>query len=155
MAIEIERKFLIKNDSWRASADAGRKMRQGYFAGPQRASIRVRIEGDSANINIKSAEMGVKRQEFEYPVPIADAEQMLNSLCEFPQVQKTRYRVTHQDHVWEIDIFEADNQGLIVAEVELEAEDEDFALPPWVGEEVSDQPRYYNVSLINHPYKDW
>jgi adenylate cyclase len=155
MAIEIERKFLVRNDSWRAQADAGTRYRQGYFAAPQRASIRVRIEGEHANINIKSAELGVRRQEFEYAIPLHEAEQMLEQLCEQPQVEKTRYHVQHAGHTWEIDVFEGDNAGLVVAEIELEAEDADFARPDWLGEEVSDDPRYYNVSLVTHPYKDW
>jgi adenylate cyclase len=155
MAIEIERKFLVRNGSWRARADAGTRFRQGYFTTPRRASIRVRIEGEHANINIKSAELGVRRLEFEYPVPLEEAEQMLEQLCEQPQVEKTRYHVQHAGQTWEIDVFEGDNTGLVVAEIELESEDAEFARPDWLGEEVSDDPRYYNVSLVTHPYKDW
>jgi len=155
MPIEIERKFLLNDDSWRAGADDGTKMRQGYFSGPERASIRVRIEGSNANINIKSAEKGIHRLEFEYPIPMVDAEHMLDALCEKPQVQKTRYRVKHENHVWEVDVFETDNAGLIVAEIELQAEDEFFSQPSWLGKEVSDEHRYYNVCLVEHPYKSW
>lgn len=155
MGIEIERKFLLRNDEWRAGADAGTVMRQGYFSGPQRASIRVRIEGDSANLNIKSAELGIRRLEFEYPVPLNEGLQMLNELCEKPLIEKTRYHVGHAGFVWEVDVFEGDNAGLVVAEIELPGEDTAFKKPTWLGDEVSDDPRYYNVSLVTHPYCDW
>lgn len=155
MGIEIERKFLLRNDDWRLAADAGTRMRQGYFAGPQRASIRVRIEGMSANLNIKSAELGIRRLEFEYPVPLDEAEQMLDELCEKPLIEKTRYHVSHADMTWEVDVFDGDNSGLIVAEIELPDESIVFEKPAWLGEEVSDDPRYYNVSLVTHPFCDW
>lgn len=155
MGIEIERKFLLRNDDWRAEADTGTRMRQGYFAGPQRASIRVRIEGESANLNIKSAELGIRRLEFEYPVPLDEGEQMLDELCEKPLIEKTRYHVRHANFVWEVDVFEGDNAGLVVAEIELPSEDASFEKPAWLGDEVSDDPRYYNVSLVTHPYCDW
>lgn len=160
MGREIERKFLLKNDNWRTHADAGRRFRQGYFAAPedaarQRASIRVRTDGDRGFLNIKSYELGVSRQEFEYPIPLHEAEQMLDELCEMPQIEKSRYLVKHGEHVWEIDVFTGDNDGLVVAEVELEHESEIFQKPDWLGEEVSDDTRYYNVCLVSHPYKDW
>lgn len=155
MAIEIERKFLLRTEGWRSEADMGTRMRQGYFAGPQRASIRVRIEGATANLNIKSAELGIRRLEFEYAIPLAEAEQMLDELCEKPLVEKTRYHVSHAGKLWEVDVFEGDNSGLVVAEIELASEDAAFERPPWLGEEVSDDPRYYNVSLVSHPYCDW
>jgi len=155
MGIEIERKFLLRNDGWRAEANAGTPFRQGYFSGPERASIRVRIEGESANINIKSAELGIRRLEYEYEVPLEEAEQMLNSLCEKPLIEKTRYHVSYAGFVWEVDVFEGDNAGLIVAEIELPGEDTVFERPDWLGEEVSDDPRYYNVSLVTHPYGNW
>ena len=155
MGIEIERKFLLRNDAWRAEADDGTRMRQGYFAGPRRASIRVRVEGESANLNIKSAELGIRRLEFEYPMPLAEAEEMLDSLCEKPLVEKTRYHVRHAGAVWEVDVFTGENAGLVVAEIELSSEDADFEKPEWLGDEVSHDPRYYNVSLVTHPYCDW
>lgn len=155
MAIEIERKFLLRNDDWRAEADSGTRMRQGYFAGPRRASIRVRVEGESANLNIKSAELGIRRLEFEYPVPLAEAEEMLDSLCEKPLVEKTRFRVRHAGTDWEVDVFAGENAGLVVAEIELPSEDAVFEKPAWLGDEVSHDPRYYNVSLVTHPYCDW
>ena len=159
MAIEIERKFLLTNDTWREQADAGNMMRQGYFAGPEtskpRASIRVRIDNEHAFINIKSYELGISRQEYEYPIDRDDAEKMLTSLCQRPLIEKTRYKVVDGNHTWEIDVFTGDNEGLVVAEIELQDENELFHKPVWIGEEVSDDPRYYNVCLIQHPYKDW
>jgi adenylate cyclase len=155
MAIEIERKFLLRDESWRDAADGGTRFRQGYLIGAERASVRVRIEGDQANINIKSATLGIKRQEYEYAIPLDEAEELLDTLCEQPQISKTRYLVPYGEHTWEIDVFDGDNAGLVVAEVELAAEDEAFARPPWIGEEVSGDTRYYNVCLVKHPYKDW
>lgn len=159
MAIEIERKFLLRDDTWRKQADAGNSLRQGYFAGPadgeQRASIRVRVDNDNAYLNIKSYELGISRQEYEYPIDRYDAEKMLDSLCERPLIEKMRYKIISEGHIWEIDVFAGENDGLIVAEIELEDENELFYKPAWLGEEVSDDPRYYNVCLIQHPYKEW
>ena len=155
MAIEIERKFLLRDDSWQASADSGEFIRQGYLAGSEKSSIRVRIAGDQANINIKSATLDITRQEYEYPIPVAEANEMLDSLCEGPLIEKIRYHVSHEKHLWEIDVFSGDNQGLVVAEVELGSAEENFERPDWLGEEVSDDTRYYNVCLVRHPYKDW
>ncbi|MEJ2362607.1 MAG: CYTH domain-containing protein, partial [Gammaproteobacteria bacterium] len=118
MAIEIERKFLLKDDSWRQQADAGTAYRQGYLIGAKQASVRVRIEGDKAFINIKSMTLGVSRLEYQYPIPVQDAEELLDTLCDKPLVEKTRYRIQHAGHEWEIDVFEGDNAGLVVAEVE-------------------------------------
>ncbi len=155
MAKEIERKFLVKNDSWRQVAAPGVYMSQGYMGDAKRASVRVRVEGEQANINIKSATLGVTRSEYEYPIPRDEALEMLRTLCEQPLIEKTRYEVKVGAHTWEVDVFEGDNQGLIVAEVELASEDELFEKPDWAGDEVSHEPRYYNVCLVKHPYKDW
>lgn len=155
MAIEIERKFLLVNDDWKKYADKGVAIRQGYLAESTTASVRVRIQDDSANINIKSAGINISRSEYEYAIPLEDARSMLRSLCNGPLIEKTRYHVTYDDKIWEIDVFEGDNKGLIVAEIELAAIDEDFARPPWVGDDVSDDARYYNMNLVKHPYKDW
>lgn len=160
MATEIERKFLLKDDSWRAQADVGTPMRQGYLIAASaqqqpKASVRVRIAGEEANLNIKSATLGVTRQEYEYPIPLHEANEMLDTLADGPLIEKTRYHVPHGGHTWEIDVFSGDNAGLVVAEVELAAADEPFQRPPWLGEEVSDDPRYYNVCLVQHPFKDW
>ncbi|MCF6217178.1 MAG: CYTH domain-containing protein [Gammaproteobacteria bacterium] len=155
MAQEIERKFLIVNDRWRDNAGPGLSIRQGYLGDAKHASVRVRIEGEQANINIKGVTLGISRTEYEYPIPRDEALEMLNNLCQKPLIEKHRYQVKVGDHLWEVDLFEGDNAGLRVAEVELESEDQPFEKPPWVGDEVSDDARYYNVCLVNHPYKDW
>jgi adenylate cyclase len=155
MGTEIERKFLLSDERWRALAGPGVKYRQGYIEGGSRASVRVRVAAGRAYLNIKSATLGVLRTEYEYGIPVADAEEMLESLCVHPLIEKTRYLVEHAGHTWEIDVFEGDNEGLVVAEIELGARDEPFERPAWLGEEVSHDPRYYNVSLVRHPYKDW
>ena len=155
MGIEIERKFLVTNDSWREAASVGLPIKQGYLVGGKEASVRVRLQGDTANLNIKSATLGVRRQEFEYAIPFEEAEIILTTLCQRPIIEKTRYLVSYANKQWEVDVFEGDNAGLIVAELELHDEAEQFDHPPWLGEEVSDDPRYYNTCLSQHPYKDW
>lgn len=155
MGTEIERKFLVRGDRWREKADDGIRLRQGYLSGSERSSVRVRIEGGQANINIKSGTLGIRRQEYEYPIPLADAEEILDTLCEKPLIEKTRFHVTHDDQVWEVDVFEGDNAGLVVVELEMESEDAVLNTPDWVGEEVSHDRRYYNVCLVKHPFKDW
>jgi len=155
MAIEIERKFLLRDDSWRDSADDGVLIRQGYLAGSEKSSVRIRIAGDNANINIKSATLDITRQEYEYPIPLIEANEMLDTLSEGPLIEKIRYHVFHAKHCWEIDVFSGDNQGLVVAEVELGSVNESFELPSWLGEEVSDDARYYNVCLVKNPFKHW
>ncbi len=155
MASEIERKFLLRDDRWRADADAGMVMRQGYLVGAKQASVRVRISGERADLNIKGMTLGIERQEFEYAIPLAEAEELLDTLCERPLIEKTRYHVRHGEHTWEIDVFSGDNAGLVVAEIELCSVDEDFERPDWLGEDVSHDARYYNVCLVTHPFKDW
>jgi adenylate cyclase len=155
LATEIERKFLVKNDGWRAGAEPGIRFRQGYLAGGDKASVRVRVEGERGNLNIKGATLGVRREEFEYPIPLADANTMLDTLSSGRLVEKTRYCVPVGGHVWEVDVFEGDNAGLVVAEIELDHEDEPFVMPEWAGEEVSHDPRYYNVCLAQRPFKEW
>lgn len=155
MAQEIERKFLLTNEVWREQADSGQRMRQGYLVGAAHASIRVRSAGDQAWLNIKSATLGVERLEYEYAIPLRDAEEMLEQLCEWPLIEKTRYEVKWGEQTWEIDVFEGDNAGLVVAEIELTDPQQEFEQPPWLGAEVSDDPRYYNVCLVKHPYSQW
>jgi adenylate cyclase len=155
MGIEIERKFLVTSDSWREAASPGIPIKQGYLIGGKDASVRVRLQGDKANLNIKSATLGVRRQEFEYAIPVADAEVLLSTLCHRPIIEKVRYLVHYANKQWEVDVFEGDNAGLIVAELELQDENEEFEPPSWLGEEVSHDPRYYNTCLSQHPYKDW
>lgn len=155
MAIEIERKFLVKNDEWRRHADQGIVFIQGYLIGGKHASVRVRIEGDHALLNIKSATLGMRRHEYEYTIPVIDAREMLQDLCAKPLIDKVRYHVRDGSELWEIDVFAGDNLGLVVAEIELQSEDQQFASPAWLGVEVTHDPRYYNVNLVQHPYKDW
>jgi adenylate cyclase len=153
MGIEIERKFLLRDASWRDAADAGTRFVQGYLGGDQ-CSVRVRREGDEARLNIKSLALGATRQEFEYAIPVADAEALLGSFCA-KRVEKIRYLVDHAGKRWEIDEFLGDNAGLVVAEIELDREDEPFERPPWLGDEVTDDTRYYNINLVQHPFRDW
>ena len=157
MGTEIEKKFLLRNDDWRPAAHKQVRYRQGYLrtGSDSDCSVRVRIDGDNARLNIKSATLGTTRTEFEFPIPIEDGNAILDQLCAKPFVEKTRYYVKHEGHLWEIDVFEGDNSGLVVAEIELTDPDEPFVRPAWLGEEVSHDPRYYNVSLVTHPYKDW
>lgn len=165
MALEIERKYLINNDSWRQEVVRSERITQGYLnqydpakAGPQ-SSVRVRIggtlEAPKAWLNIKSATLGIERQEYEYCIPVADAELMLESLCAKPQIDKTRHYIPNGEFTWEVDEFFGDNAGLIVAEIELSNADDTFAKPQWLGQEVSGDPRYYNSELIKHPYTAW
>ncbi len=154
MAIEIERKFLVRDDSWREQVYQSRSLRQGYMVSDQVRSVRVRISGDQAHLNIKSGTLGVSRAEYEYPIPLADARELLANLCG-QLLEKTRHWVRHGAHVWEVDVFEGDNAGLVVAEVELQDPDEPLELPPWAGDDVSLDRRYYNACLVDHPYKDW
>lgn len=155
MGIEIERKFLVSNDSWRAHADAGDHYRQGYLSRDPQRSVRVRVAGELAWLNIKSATSTIRRLEYEYLIPLGDAHEMLEALCVEDYVDKTRYHVQHAGHVWEVDVFEGRNAGLIVAELELDDEDEAFEKPDWLGSEVSDDPRYYNMNLAKQPYTTW
>jgi adenylate cyclase len=155
MALEIERKFLVVNAAWRADADAGVVMRQGYLATSAGSSVRVRVSGQQADLNIKESRPGLVRQEFEYPIPLADAEAMLAGLCESSPIDKVRHRVRRGEVVWEIDVYAGANAGLVIAEIELEHPDQAFDRPEWLGEEVSHDLRYYNVCLARHPFRDW
>jgi adenylate cyclase len=154
MGVEIERKFLVTGDGWRKDAVRSEHIIQGYLANTERGSIRVRIAGERAGINIKSMTLGVSRREFDYPVPVADAEALLE-LCMQPLIEKTRHYVPCGAHTFEVDEFEGANAGLVVAELELSHADEAFVRPPWLGEDVSHEPRYYNVCLVTHPYSAW
>jgi len=155
MPVEIERKFLVKDDAWRAHVYEQRDIRQGYMANNDRCSVRVRVSNQSANINIKSMTLGLSRAEYEYAIPVEEAHELLNTLCKAPLIEKTRYLVKHAGKVWEIDEFTGDNHGLTVAEIELDDEDELFELPGWVDREVSSLERYYNMRLTHYPFKDW
>lgn len=155
MATEIERKFLLVNEDWRAFVSKSINYRQGYLNSDAHSSVRIRVSNDSAKINIKSATIGAQRQEYEYDIPANDAHELLNTLCHKPLVEKTRHIVVIKQHTWEIDEFAGENQGLIVAEIELQATDEVFEKPDWVGDEVTEDVRYYNNQLAKHPYTRW
>ncbi len=155
MAIEIEHKFLLANDDWRALVSHSATYRQGYLSSDEHSSMRVRVADDKAWLNIKSATIGTQRQEFEYEIPVSEANEILDSLCHKPLIEKTRYFVTYDKHVWEIDEFAGENQGLIVAEVELDEVGENFSKPSWLGLEVTEDIRYYNNQLSKHPYCEW
>jgi len=156
MGVEIERKFLVVGDAWRNEVSHVQSMAQGYLAGPPQArcSVRVRIAGEAAFLNIKSVADGIARDEYEYAIPVADARRMLDTLAGSP-VAKRRHHVTLGAHLFEIDEFEGDNAGLVVAEIELDSVDEAFARPAWLGREVSHLPRYYNLNLATYPYARW
>jgi adenylate cyclase len=161
MAIEIERKFLVTGDGWRAAAHEVVPMAQGYLndlaamdSGAMHASVRVRIAGGAAFLNLKSRELGHARQEFDYPIPVADARALLG-LCVGGRVDKRRHHVEHGGHLWEVDEFLGDNAGLVVAEIELQRADEAFARPAWLGAEVTQSTRYYNLALATRPYGQW
>ena len=155
MAIEIEHKFLLANDDWRKHVSRSVKYRQGYLSSQASSSIRVRISNEHAWLNIKSATIGAHRHEYEYEIPLTDADEILTNLCRKPLIEKTRYFVTHDQHLWEIDEFEGDNQGLIVAEIELDVIGRSFSKPLWLGQEVTEDLRYYNNNLAVHPYSEW
>ncbi|MCP5151726.1 MAG: CYTH domain-containing protein [Ectothiorhodospiraceae bacterium] len=155
MATEIERKFLVRDDRWQAAVTSRERLRQGYLANAERCSIRVRVSGDRAMLSIKSANPGLTRTEFEYPLPPADAARMLDELCLRPLIEKTRHIVEHAGQRWEVDVFDGDNAGLVLAEIELGDESEPFERPAWLGTEVSDDHRYYNANLVEHPYRSW
>ncbi len=155
MAIEIEHKFLLANDSWRECVTDSIRYRQGYLSSQPTSSIRVRTSNEHAWLNIKSATIGTHRHEYEYEIPLADADEILNTLCKKPLIEKTRYFVVDNGHTWEIDEFDGDNQGLIVAEIELSEIGASFVKPAWLGVEVTDDLRYYNNNLSLHPYSEW
>lgn len=155
MAREIERKYLVIDEGWRSSVQRERHIEQGYLAITDACAVRVRIAGRQANINIKNATLDIERQEYEYPVPMSDARELLDSMCAGRTLTKTRYWVAHQDHVWEVDVFEGANLGLVVAEIELRERHEHFAIPRWLGTEVSGDARYLNASLALAPYCSW
>jgi len=153
MAVEIERKFLVQGDAWRSGE--ARRLCQAYLSLSPDCTVRVRIDGASAFLTLKGRSRGPERLEFEYAVPLEDANSMLASLAVSPPVEKTRYRVPFAGLVWEVDEFHGANKGLVVAEVELEHPDQPFELPPFAGREVTGDVRYYNSHLAGYPYSLW
>lgn len=154
MAKEIERKFLLRDDRWRSLATHRRRMSQAYIARGDRISVRIRISDAAAWLNIKSGGLEAVRDEFEYAIPLADARALL-ARAPGPSIEKTRHFVPHAGFEWEIDEFHGANEGLLVAEIELDAEGQEFPVPGWIGREVTAYERYYNVNLVEHPFADW
>lgn len=154
VAKEIERKFVVNKDLWKP-ADGGTHFKQGYLNAQKERVVRVRIEGERAKLTIKGVTTGVTRSEFEYPLPVEDAAILLDNLCEQPLIDKHRYKETIGGKVWEIDVFHGQNEGLVVAEIELASEDEGFELPAWAVKEVSSDPRYFNSNLLKQPFSTW
>ena len=155
MAVEIERKFLLANQQWRTQIQSRSKYIQGYMSRCPERTVRVRVADDCGWLTIKGKNMGAVRPEYEYPIPVADAMEMLAQLCEQPVIEKWRHHVTFNGHLWEIDEFLGANSGLIVAEIELQQEDEIFVRPIWLGAEVTDDSRYFNACLVSNPYCEW
>ncbi len=153
MGKEIERKFLVTGEAWRMGDCSD--YRQGYLSIDRKRTMRIRIAGDVARLTVKGITEGATRAEYEYPVPVADAQAMLETLCLRPLIEKRRYRIQHGGLTWEIDKFLGENAGLIVAEIELEHAEQSFDKPAWIGEEVTSDPRFYNANLVNRPYKTW
>ncbi len=155
MGVEIERKFLVVGDSWRADVRSATSIAQGYLSEGDGATVRVRVRGDQAFLTIKGRTEGITRSEYEYEIPVSEAKAMLAELAQGPVIEKTRHIVEVAGRMWELDVFAGDNEGLVMAELELSSADEQYPLPSWAGAEVSDDPRYYNVNLAKHPYREW
>jgi len=154
MAKEIERKFLVKNESFKLFS-TGVIYRQGYLNRDKARTVRVRVAGELAFITIKGLTNGMERMEFEYPIPLTDANEMLETLCVKPLIEKLRYKIKCDGHLWEVDEFIGDNEGLTVAEVELKSADEHVFIPDWVGQEVTGDLMYFNSNLVINPFKNW
>lgn len=154
MAVEIERKFLVDLEKL-GTLENAYSIKQGYIGTKDLTVVRIRIKDEDAYLTIKGANKGMKRLEFEYPIPLDEANEMLDKLCSKPIIDKTRYLINYGNHIWELDIFYGDNDGLVIAEVELKDENEEIELPPWITKEVTSDEKYYNSSLLNNPYKNW
>ena len=154
MSVEIERKFLVM-DPRCIEGVRGERFVQGWISRTRDATVRIRIGEGRAWLTIKGRSEGISRLEFEYPIPVADAEQCMSELCDGAVIDKTRYLLPVGQHIWEVDVFGGENTGLVLAEVELSAEDEAFERPGWIGEEVSLDPRYFNSNLVKNPFSRW
>lgn len=153
MAVEIERRFIVVGDAWRGLAP-GVQYRQGYLSVEKERTVRVRVVGDQAWLTLKSNISNVSRHEFEYPVPLADAQTIMGAMCPMV-VDKLRHRIEHGGFIWEVDEFFGDNTGLVLAEIELPDESTPFDQPAWIGEEVTEDGRYTNAYLSKNPYSRW
>lgn len=154
MGQEIERKFLVRGDRWR-NLVAGVNYRQGYMQRQQGCTVRVRLAGEQGFLTIKGKSVDITRSEYEYPIPKSDALEMLENLCDRPQIEKTRYRIPFEGFIWEVDEFGGENAGLVLAEIELTSPDQVFSRPDWLGKEVTHESRYYNANLVSYPYGQW
>ena len=154
MANEIERKFLVVGNAWHEATN-GRRYRQGSLSTDSECTVRVRVVGTEGFLTIKGRTRGATRAEYEYPIPVEEADALLDNLCLRPLIEKVRYAIPYQGLVWEVDEFLGDNAGLVVAEVELESETQSIVKPDWVGTEVTDDPRYYNANLVHKPFTRW
>ena len=154
MGLEIERKFLLKNNSWKKEIKETIFIRQGYLNSKVERTVRIRIQGEQGVLTIKGKNQNVTRKEFEYQIPLDDALHLI-SMCEKPIIEKTRFLISSNRCTWEIDVFNGENKGLVIAEIELSSEKESFDIPNWLGKEVSSESKYYNSSLITNPYSNW
>lgn len=154
MAMEIERKYLLSSTA-QLNGLTGKEIRQGYIDVKDETTVRVRIKADKAFLTIKSKSSGSSRLEFEYEIPTGDAQQMIETLCRKPVIEKTRYKIDYAGKTWEVDVFYGDNKGLVLAEIELESEDEEFEIPSWIDKEVTEDKRYFNAYLSQNPYTKW
>lgn len=154
MGLEIERKFLIKQNKWQPP-NQGKVYRQGYIYTHNGSTVRIRVAGNEGYLTLKSKTTGCTRAEFEYAIPLAEAEEMLELLCDRPLIEKIRYRVTFNGCIWEVDRFLGENEGLMLAEIELETENQHLLLPEWIDTEVTEEQRYYNSNLAKNPYTNW
>ncbi|HMQ53287.1 MAG TPA: CYTH domain-containing protein [Anaerolineae bacterium] len=154
MGQEIERKFLVKRDFWQQQEKSGQIYRQGYLNSAKERTVRVRLIGDRGILTIKGEAQGLTRPEYEYDLPLEEAQELLK-LCEQPLIEKKRYKIKQGDLTWEVDEFFGENEGLIIAEVELEHEQQGFEYPAWLDQEVTGDPRYFNANLVRQPYRSW
>ncbi len=154
MGIEIEKKFLLKNDDWRKLAQ-GKEYRQGYLSSVKERTVRIRTIEDTGDLTIKGVSQGAVRAEYEYVIPVDEAKAMLDTLCEKPLIEKKRFKIPYQGLIWEVDEFFGENKGLIMAEAELDSETQVFQKPEWIGVEVTHDSRYFNANLVHHPFSKW
>lgn len=154
MGVEIEKKFLLKNEDWKKQCTKGVKIKQGYLNSHTERTVRVRLSDGKGKITIKGKTENITRKEFEYQIPYKEALSLIQ-LCETPIIEKTRFKVKLGNLTWEIDQFGGENVGLIIAEVELKSENQILNIPSWIGQEVSKDSKYYNSSLLTYPYKNW
>jgi adenylate cyclase len=155
MGREVERKFLVQRDRWNPGNIRPLRIRQGYLSLDPERVVRIRAANDDAFVTIKGRTRGIERAEFEYPIPLVDADRMLDQLCLKPLIVKLRYRIPYGGHTWEVDVFDGENAGLVLAEVELRTADEAIDHPPWLADDVSGDPRFYNANLVTAPYRRW